>query len=321
MAVYNRIGGGINKITLNGKPPIERMNLIEAESIIKNRVAGIGNFQILSRKNNQYYISSSRDSVILKGNPYEGWTQIFSLKDNSILGNIRVVKNNADDSLTFLTSYGANNTSIYFYEIKNGLLTLKKGLTVRGDVINIFILKNTVYFHTVYNYTNYLYKNEMDSESLTDITNNLIFEDGTQIMAIGSSNNGTTYNDKRYQAKYISKFKNLQIIEFDGITVRVAKEIETEFEIYEVYPEQYTGCNSDEIYFSILSDDISSDSAIKRKYKLINKELNIVKEGETIYPVLSSFFVIKDIYIARETQDSKNYVMVEFPVQAYVKRE
>lgn len=297
------------------------MDLIEVESIIRNRVAGIGNFQILSRKNNQYYINSSRDSVILKGNPYEGWTQIFSLKDSSILGNIRVVKNNADDSLTFLTSYGAYDTSIYFYEIKNGLLTLKKELTVRGDVVNIFILKNTVYFHAIYNRVNSLYKNEMDSESLTDITNNLIFEDGTQIMAIGSSNKGTTYNDKRYQANYTSKFKNLQIIEFDGITVRVAKEIETEFEIYEVYPEQYTGCNSDEIYFSILSDDISSDSAIKRKYKLINKELNIVKEGETIYPVLSSFFVIKDIYIARETQDSKNYVMVEFPVQAYVKRE
>lgn len=296
------------------------MNLIEVESIIRNRVAGIGSFQILSRKNKQYYISSSRDSAILKGNPYEGWTQIFSLRENSILGSIRAVKNNEDDSLTLVTLYiNGNSSSVYFYDIKDGLATLKKALTVRGSVVNIFILKNTVYFHTVYNYSNYLYKNEMDSESLTDITNNLTFEDGTQINAIGSSYNGTTYNDKRYQAKYTSNSKKVQIIEFDGITVRVAKEVEIDFEIDEVYPEQYVGYNSDEIYFSVVSEDISTDSAVKSKYKLINKELNIVKEGDTIYPILSNFFVINDIYITRETQDNKDYAMVEFPVQAYIK--
>lgn len=311
-------GGGANKVLIDNKPPMSRLNLTEVESVIRNRVVGFGGFQIMARQNNEYYITASRESAILKGNPYTNWTQILSFKDITMDGNIRAVMYNIeDDSLTFVAIHQA---SIYIYKSKNGLLTLEKALSLNGNIVNLFILKNTVYFHTVYNGTNYLIKHEIGTETLTDITKNLIFEDGTKLEFIGSFYGGSTYKDKRYQTRFSTNSKKVQIIEFDGEKIRIAKEIETEFGIYAVYPEQCLGSNSDEIYFTILSDDISTDFAIKRKYKLIDKEFNIIKEGESIYP-LGSSFVINNTYITKETSDNKDNTMVEFPVKAYVRRE
>lgn len=317
MTVYNRIDGGINKITLNGKPPKERMDLIEVESIIRNRVVGIKSFVILTREKEEYYINIPSKLNIFKGNPYKGWTQIFSEENSSVYGSLGASKYNPEDGSLTLITYSSN--SIYIYRIKDRLITLEKRLSLRsGKITHTFILNNTIYLLAFYNNIHYLYKNEIGAETLTDITNNLEIEAGASLSLFEHPYECTTYKNKRYQAR--GNGKNVKILEFDGERIRIAKEIEAEFEVYNVRPDQWMGCSDSEIYYSIISDDISTDSAVKRKYKLIDKDFNTVQEGETLYNITKDFFIINNTFIARETLDAKDYAMVEFPIKAYIEK-
>lgn len=324
MSVYNKIGGGANKVLIDNKPPADRLNLTEVETIVRNRAIIPGNFSILARKNNEFYISSNL--TILKGNPYKDWTQVFSFNNISMQGYNRGIKLEDDGSLTYVNVDDSNSTTrIYIYgiNIKDGTVTLKKEFNIEGcSYKRLFILGNTLYVLVIgsYNRIDYLYINELGEDNLTDITKNIQFENDTNISYLTGWYDNSTFANKRYKLNIDGRKVN--VVEFDGKVLKIIKEINCDFKINTIYAEQSDLANADEIYFTILSEPISSNPITLRKYKLINKDFNIVQDGETAYSVSPNYhFIMNNNYIVREVLNNNSNTMVEFPIKAYVRRE
>ena len=93
MSVYNKIGGGVNKVLIDNKPPADRLNLTEVEGIIKNRAKlPFKGFANLAREGNTFYILTN--NKIYKGNPRKNWTEIADI--STLKGSIACVKYNND---------------------------------------------------------------------------------------------------------------------------------------------------------------------------------------------------------------------------------
>ena len=318
MSVYNKIGGGVNKVLIDNKPPADRLNLTEVEGIIKNRAklpfGSNPNYSLLTKKKDVYYISCN--GYIYKGNPYNTWTEIIDInKINSIVvGYYYCAKINNDESLDLVYVYPDSNTSIIdIVKIKNKNVTLIKRCEIPARITNLFMLNDTIYCIVNVNFLT-MYKITNNGNTITDISKGITFENNTSFYSINSREKEFTNLDKRYQ---INLGTPITITEFDGKKVRVVKEINNEIDARYAYSESFLSVNSDENYFTIESDDKKGT----KNFQLIDKNFNIIKSGETVFPFTPFLVNSKQEYIVSEHVNSKCLTLVEFPVKAYVRRE
>ena len=320
MSVYNKIGGGVNKVLIDNKPPTDRLNLTEVEGIIKNRAKlPFKGFANLAREGNTFYILAN--NKIYKGNPRKNWTEIADISTIFSTGSLLCIEKKDNNSFRILIQ----DNGLKLYEVSNTNITLLKTIEVVWGATEQyhFIMNNALY--QCYNTGRIaIYKTNINTGLQTDITNQIL-EEGINkgILARQETESGIRkiiINNKLYIINLITP---ITIYEFDGEKIKKIKTLDISG-VKCAYLSERMQTKQNEVYV-ILSGDYSSYYKYQTHY-LLDKNFNIVDTISTIYTFNEkSYFCIKEnekyTYITREHMYDKVYNLVEFPVKAYVRRE
>ena len=128
--ILNKVSGGGSKIKINGKPPTEKMDLVEVLGAIKSKgTVPAKIFEVLAETETEYYIATGEKNTnrkFLKGNPYKGWTQIGQIKSEGFYQYTCSAEIDSDGGLIILTT-GSElryEQNLRKYKINNGKVTV-----------------------------------------------------------------------------------------------------------------------------------------------------------------------------------------------------
>lgn len=297
--IFNRAGGGGEKVKIDNKPVSQRLDLKSGIGIVeRENVFPEGRLRILGHLDDIFYITLD-DKYLYKGNLNSEWTLEFDFStipnfNTNYICFIEIQKTYCKICTQIVkdtSSMWYTDTSIY--KIENGQMTLLETFDSYRYRVNTFILNGAVYSFST-EYGNYLYR---------------------------ISNPKTSFGTIPYSIRIVSNYKNnryflqlkeneIVISKFDG------KKIEEQmFEYNYIYPK---GCD----YYadnSYLANPTSLAFLIKEganKYNLMNETFKIVDSGKQGYAINSEYILIKENerykHISRLGRD-----IVEFPIKVY----
>ena len=110
--LFNKVSGGSEKVTIDGKPVRDKTNLKEVDSIIESR-ATFPYYVMLTRKENLFIVGDPYRGIY-KGNPYTEWTEILKINLSSNM-KAEYIKINDDDTIDLFCSY---ENELYIYKFK-----------------------------------------------------------------------------------------------------------------------------------------------------------------------------------------------------------
>lgn len=310
--IFNRAGGGGEKVTINGKKVTEKLNLKGATGIVKGRADFLTNTKILGHIDELFYIMQG--TALYKGSPYSGWSLEFDFSSISDFdynqSNVGVI--DIKDNSCIIYFFKVKDTSTRYscimraYEIKNGVATELKKLDIYGNRVNPFLLNNIMYAFSS-DTSSMLYKlngNSMTNTGLSDYTSK------TAIVA-------TNYNGNRYFI-YVNKTvggsnSGMNITKFDG-TKFSEQEFNYSFSVY----------NADNYKFSADNTMLANPNRLafyitnQGRYDLLDSSFKSVDSGDEGG---LSFSQIACLYKDNKyryllTQGGKKPTL-EFPVNVY----
>lgn len=322
MAVYNRIGGGMNKVTLNGKIPPKRVNLKSVDTITWHE-----NF-LPERLNN--LLLNQDGKIIFLGEGYALWEKEFG-KPRTQIGSINpysvdmffiqdeikyIVKNKSEYN-------GSSDTSIVeVYKIENGVATLlsttyESKVGTSNFEVKMY-LKNEIYAHgkrsTVSSYR--YFKSKDFGVTWTEITNQIVNNTNQDIESLFTTTNTININDTIYL------FKGTDILKFDGKTFDVFKK-DANIKWFKK-TKDFTNrdlahiLDFETIYATTGSNKTNFTFYKLEKNSLDGIDINIEKTFECYMPG-PQFINTKDLtcYIW-ETADKNLLCFKKYPVSAYI---
>lgn len=220
MSVYNKIGGGSNRVTLDGKPPTERVNLKGIKNqIIYENFSPSKNISQLLAENNKGDIIYTFDSTSNSGEvAYKVTKDYFTNigKMNTVYGGIHA--SFLEGNALYIVINASNK--YHFYKLENTLLT-KLGEYNFGCTTLIMYINKKLYALTS---RNDFYKSEDYGKTWTDITSNKIVLDNADFSKMYSDKH-ITINNIFYSYKYI----DTDLIEWYCFDEKVFKKAKVEF--------------------------------------------------------------------------------------------
>lgn len=314
--LFNKVSGGAEKVTIDGKPAREKINLYEIDAERIHKPLTNGNFNVLTKHNNIYYVKyGTYGGSIFKGNPQIGWTEIINQMDIKGISIVTYIEIKDDGSLYLITK--DYNYTIWIYQFKEGELTLLDTIdTVYSENFrNAFKLHDELYIVAVNSSSNpVVYKR--NDKTMTDITSNITNVDGLRYAFMLEHTN--VINNKLIALTHGSK--SYVILQFDGKTVTRSEKTtgvnETLSNVFFTTPSQP---KNNELKNIILL--FNSSSYKLASIKLLNTdftEVNYFEIGNEKFSRESNTFV--------ETKENtyRYFVknggkLIEFPIKAYVK--
>lgn len=342
--ILNKVSGGGSKIKINGKPPTEKMDLVEVLGAIKsNATVPNESFEVLAYDGTNYYIATGaqdRRRDIYKGHPYKNWTLIATLPNFSTNGiyycDVKI-ESNGDLNLLMFDDGGEYSQSIIRYKVSNGKVTeiLNKNIEplirdrVNGNII--FELNKKVYIIAHPYYTEMGFFNS-DFSSITWISDNLQgeYKSSYYNLTDSSSTKGFTYNNKRY-----GMFSNGLVIAFNPLSNSIDKVVNLNRQGYEFNYAMQTAQSNSENYYVIsrkqykYSNGSYRDMSAFDFYKFSAKEekLELIQTIESPYNISDKRFFTRDTkdksykcITKADWTDDKTKGMIEFPVKTYVNK-
>lgn len=211
--IFNRAGGGGEKVKINGLPPSERLNLKEVTSIVLEENSSIPTefLTALFEKNGVYYYSSDTKLYKFENGVFTSiGEKLFSGRELSIIEN-----NKSIVLITYYSTVGYGDTRIQ--KLENGIVTELGKVKTNTDENAIFFIGNTVYSRTD-NEPYKVYKSENFGITWTDITNQITCLDGLTLKDfIFSATHVASFNSDK--CKYGVLYSPFRRIKFDGKTL------------------------------------------------------------------------------------------------------
>ena len=313
--LFNKVSGGSEKVTIDGKPVRDKTNLKEVDSIIESR-ATFPYYVMLTRKENLFIVGDPYRGIY-KGNPYTEWTEILKINLSSNM-KAEYIKINDDDTIDLFCSY---ENELYIYKFKNGEITLveKKKMAIGS----VFELNKILYINS--NNNIYTYKNG----ELTDITKNIIVTgnyDYYPYYTASDLDKNYIMSEKDGKLKLIKPYnpagqRLLVLAEFDGINLKVVKRLTTQNlngHNKEPYRKKECTCmsNSKKAFYILQSDKTIAQN--RYEYIVYDEELNEVIRGYS-YVSMTSFYSLINASNPYIIAKSDGINMIEFPMKVYVK--
>lgn len=342
--LFNKVSGGGSKIKINGKPPTEKMDLVEVLGAIKsNATVPNESFEVLAYDGTNYYIATgnlTKKRYIYKGHPYKNWTLIATLPDFSTNGiyycDVKI-ESNGDLNLLMFDDGGDYRQGIIRYKVSNGKVTetlnknVEPQIKERLDSNTIFELNGKVYIIARPYSTEMGFFNS-DFSSITWISDNLQGEYKSSYYNLkdSSSTKGFTHNNKRYGI-----FTNGLVIAFNPLSNSIDKVVDLNRQGYEFNYAMQTAQSNSENYYVISKKQYKYSHGSYRDmnafdfYKFSAKEekLELIQTIESPYNISDKRFFTRDTkdksykcITKADWTDDKTKGMIEFPVKTLIDR-
>lgn len=273
--IFNRAGGGGEKVTINGKKVTEKLNLKGATGIVKGRADFLTNTKILGHIDELFYIM--QDTALYKGSPYSGWSLEFDFKNISGFDSkkevVQLIEINDNSCIIY---FFKNQDSQYsyscimtIYEVKNGEATLLKKMDVGGGRVNPFLLNKIMYTFYEGDNQGYLWKLNENSLTKTNLSHS----------SVRYPEAATNYNGSRYFIYVNTSFgyddTGMNIIKFDG-TKFTKQEFDYFYSVYsrdnyKFYADNKMLANPNRLSFYIID---------RSKYDLLDSSFKSVDSGD-----------------------------------------
>lgn len=307
--IFNRAGGGGEKVKIDGKKVTEKLNLRKGIGNVEGLADFMQNSNVLGYKGNEFYIFN--ETSLYKGNPYETWTLICNFNNLEPACKANELKNFeiTEDGfiITFLHRESLPSSNYTYrvveYSIKNNIATLSKNMDVYYDKRTIFKINGEIY---LIDNNSRFYK--IENDNITDINISL-----SRIRANVSFKNAQYFVSTIGSA---SSTPGMWIYKFDGSEL-----IEQEFKY------NYNKWQIDDSYFYANSIQVNPEHIfilIKNKngtlFELMDESFEIIDKKYDFPNNWVQFFCKKENgkikYIIPRNNPHKT---VEFPVDVYQK--
>ena len=314
MAVYNKIGGGSNRVTLDGKPPTERVNL----KSINTFIARDNIFQMICKeyffKDKDVHYVVGTDNYLYKFKFGEELTRVDTNSMEDFKSTMVIKEGNA------LYTVKANaSTFIEIYKTENGNCTLIKRIRASSlkmsGIWSVFNLGKTIYILalTTNDVWHVFISNDFGT-TITDITKQIVILDNLNLRQIASY--------------FILIYKNVLFVQgdkylvcFDGKTLKKLTNIDWDSNSSSLISEghqctdapifatriKYENVDRDTVYTHNIHEFVETTNGISVKkidatFK-VDRHLNkiLVNGKRLLYPVV---------------EGGKDFL--EYPVKAYI---
>lgn len=307
MSVYNKIGGGSNRVTLDGKPPEKRINLknigdvaLASENTIPPNIGSM-----IFEENGTYYFASSYN--VFKGNLKDGWTSIGSLS----IGDFCKI-----DNVIYswgVSRYVDNNFYAEIKKLENGVTTILSKTNQSSDKRIIILLNNTLYDFD-YEYSR-IFKSTDFGKNWTDITkqinkNNIEISNLRWSQRIVLNNIFYVYNDNiiySFDGESIKKVLTLTAEQYKRDLTKNSQDLNNYNEKKIISLKRLENKKYSYRYYKV-----TNNSNGKLEYKL----LNTIENTDEL--VMERFISIKENPFSITYLDSAKNELRKFPVTAYV---